>query len=829
MKMNLPERTLRYLPLVCIAWAFTFMSVSAQHWQEFRVLNQNQQLTFDRTYFLYTNIVQAPDPSIGTVTLSTNGSNLKIIFTPVQGAEGTAEFIIEYFQYPPAPKIEAFRISVSSSFVMGVKDYYSVEENSVDNELNVIANDSIFGANTLNVAYVANVSGGSAGITADGQSILFTPEASFSGMAYLTYVVCNEYGKCGKGDVDICVIPAGGIPDNDTIYLSTKSKTPVTALLPVGGFEVTSAPIHGSAESTNGSTWIYTPFAGFTGSDAYVLQADNYSRRVEIDVYSSPAANTFVNADHIFTRIDQPVTFNVLANDVMQYPVSSFTQPAKGSLTNEGNGQFTYIPEAGYKGAQRFTYTSCFMAFCETGEVIVYVGDMIPENTFTYRLTTHMNVPLVLNYEIPLDGYAFVINAEPADGDLTLYSGEQMIPVACSEVSGYDLLVYAPEEGYTGSDYFEIIYCIDGGACHLVKVDVEVTDAGLGTMPCPCVDRCVWPGDADGNGQVNLLDLLNIGWQMGRTGPSREYPENARWIGQHADDWDHNLNGMNSKYADSDGNGVITSLDAAVVSQHYLRTHTLVPETFSLKADYPFDIIPLTPQVDSGDLAVFQISLGNELHPVIDLHGFFFSLNLPESLVDSASVNVTFHQNSWLGHDAGTLTLQKQPGNGRLDAAFTRTTGIPASGIGVVATLSFIVVDDIDGIKPPGARIPLRLGVNNAGSMESSGRTNDVSGTGAVIHLVTPGQNNDTSAPLEDQVFVFPNPSRGHDINIHVNGDRALQKIEILDLSGRLILSRHNLSGKQFAPDLSGVQNGLYVLRITTTDGVVTKKFEIFR
>ena len=813
--------------MLALLWVCSVIPGNAQNWQEYQVLNEGNYLSFQRTILSYKNILVYPDPAIGTLSESLINNLWTVTFTPVSGAEGVAEFIIEYFpnQLPPAPKVEAFRIYVSTSYVEAGKDFVSVEENSTGNNFNVLSNDVPHpDSSELTITYIAAVKNGSAIVAPGGQSIEFTPDPDFIGMAYLTYVVCDELGSCAKAEVDICVIAEGPIPLEDTIFLSTHNRSPVVAFLPASGFVISEDASHGTVTPLSADTWEYNPDNAFDGIDEFILTKDNYTRHVIVDVYHKDAPNTFVNADRVFTRVDEPVSFDVLANDIRQYPVDAFTYPERGTLVLSEDDQFTYTPDSAYTGAQSFTYTTCFLAECETAEVVIYVGDMIPENTETYHLVTSKDVPLVLNYEIPLDGYAFAINALPATGTLELHSGTQSVAVLCSVIEGYDLLVYEPPAGFVGSDYFEVVYCIDGGECHLVKVDVEVQDADL--MPCPCVDHCVWPGDADGSGQVNLNDLLTVGWQLGSTGSARNYPDNSAWMGQSADDWPGNFWGMNSKYTDSDGDGVISSNDVTAINDYYLRSHTLIPEITGLKADYSFDIIPVTTEVDSGELAVLEISIGTENSPVLDMHGMTFSLNLPE-LVDSSTVVVDFYDGSWLGHDAPSLELQKQPGGGRLDAAYTRTTGKPASGTGAIAVLTFIVIDDFDGFKTPDGRVPLRIGINGVSGMASSGLIYDVPANEAVIYL-TPNASQEESS-IEDQVFVYPNPSTGELLNVHANGDRTLRQIEVLDLSGSVVGSHIDITTKQFSPDISGLQNGLYFLRITTSDGVVTRKFEVLR
>src|SRR5205814_1650928 len=65
--------------------------------------------------------------------------------------------------------------------------------------------------------------------------------------------------------------------------------------------------------------------------------------------------------DSVTTAEDVPVTFNVLANDLDAnadaLTVIGFTLPAQGTLTNNGNGSFTYAPGPNFNGTDAFTYT----------------------------------------------------------------------------------------------------------------------------------------------------------------------------------------------------------------------------------------------------------------------------------------------------------------------------------------------------------------------------------------------------------------------------------------------------------------------------------------
>ena len=831
--MNLSERIRPFSTgLALLISVGLWGSLSAQNWEEYYALNQGNTLAWSIQVGHFPHaILQQADPAIGTASIQLQQSTLLVEFDPVEGAVGVAEFIIEYWAdvFPPHPTTRAFRVYVDSSFVFTQKDYVSVDVNSVGNLITPLANDSTIGGGILDLSYLPIVRNGTAEIAPDGQSLLFTPDTDHEGMAYITYVACNAYGACDKAEITICVLPTGPPALSDTIYLSTSNRAPVAVFLPAEGFAVDTEPANGTLTVVSDDAWEYMPDINFTGIDEFLLVKDSmYYRTVMVDVVFQAPPNDFANHDRFFTRVDESITFDVHANDVKQYPISAYTEPLFGTLTFDSAGVFTYAPDSAYEGAVAFEYTSCFLSNCETADVVIYVGDMVPENALTYNLITQKDVPLVINYEIPLDGYAFTINALPAEGGLNLYPGVSTVNVLCSSVTGYDLLVYEPPLGFTGTESFEIFYCIDGGDCHLVKVNVDVEDMGL-ALPCPCVDRCVWPGDVDGSGQVDMADLLSLGWHIGSVGATRDYPDNTMWIGQHAEDWEvmQIAAGIDVKYADSDGNGVVEEADIQSIIDHYLLRHTLVPQITGLKADYVFEIIPQTTELDSGDVAILDIAIGNSASPVVDMHGMQFSLNLPPDLVDSSSLEVYFDHDSWLGHDAPSVDLQIQPWHGRIDAALSRGSGVTASGHGVISTMTFIVVDDIEGIRPPGDRVPLTIGVNHAGSVNGAGHALGMDGTGTTIYLnLGSGEVEDD---IEDKLFIYPNPASDQTINIHLNGKRAIRSLKLYDLTGRLISTRDNINDKHYDLDISNLHNGMYFVRVIASDGVVGKKFEVIR
>lgn len=778
------------------------------------------------------HIIQQADPLIGIAedTTLTSQNKYRVDFTPNAGITGTTEIVIQYWQgtNPTLPVIETIRFTIVSTYVDAQDDHAAILMNTSAQGISVLDNDNILPATdtTLTISHISSVQNGTAEISGD--EILFTPDPDFKGLAYVHYVACNSEGTCDKAQVSINVQPPY-ISDTGTIHLSTRTNKKVNVYLPSPGFDSGNEPEHGVLEPIPGDAWTYVPDNGFAGVDTFTMfKGADTSRTVIVTVHFKTSDNTFAINDIIYLHRNATVDFNVFDNDLSgsSYNINSYSVPDSGTLEFLGNGVFNYTPPPDYSGVAEFEYTSCFLTKCETARVLLYVGDMVPRNEETYQLRTLTNTPLVINYAIPLDGFLFNLQAAPVNGDLDIYEGVQTVSLECQEVTGKNLVIYTPDVDFTGTDEFEIHYCLtQSGDCALVKIDVEVIDLGL-NMPCLCADGCVWPGDANSDGYVSINDLLTLGWQFGNTGDARDYPDNTMWFAQDADDWEamQPLTGMNAKYTDSNGDGVINENDVSSIEEHYLMRHTLIPEVVDIKADYQFELIPRFTELDSGDLAVIDIAIGTSTNPVIDMHGVAFSLNLPPELIDSSSLEIHFDENSWLGYDSPTEQLDIKPWDGRIDAGMTRLNGVSASGHGIIGTMTAIIEEDIAGFKPKNGRIPLKVELSGGLMFNGSGFPLEMPNSSATIYLNLNTQDNDTD--LDKQLIVFPNPSSDI-VQVHLNGKRSMQSIDMFNLSGQMVRRWDNPDDKHFSFDVAGIGQGIYVMRVVTDDGVVNRKIEI--
>ncbi len=86
--------------------------------------------------------------------------------------------------------------------------------------------------------------------------------------------------------------------------------------------------------------------------------------------------------------------------------------------------------------------------------------------------------------------------------------------------------------------------------------------------------------------------------------------------------------------------------------------------------------------------------------------------------------------------------------------------------------------------------------------------------------------NNVQEVQVENKLLAYPNPTAGAFTLTGINAERAT--IQILDMSGRVVLDEtKNISNGQVEMNLSNAQNGIYQLRVQTSDTVYTARISV--
>ncbi len=270
------------------------------------------------------------------------------------------------------------------------------------------------------------------------------------------------------------------------------------------GVVTVTAPAHGSAVASGG-TIVYTPVAGFSGSDAFTYtisdgRGGSAGASVSVSVGARPNQAPAANDDVATTAFGQAVTIAVLANDVDAdgdaLTLVSVGAPAHGSASIAGQ-TIVYRPAPGYSGADSFTYV---------------VGDGhggTATATVTITIATQPNRNPVARADAvtvttgQLVAIGVLANDSDADGDVLSLTSAGPPLHGSAAISG-NQVVYASAPGYVGPDAF--VYTISDGRGGVSTARVTITVTALPNRPPVAVDDTA---NATLGGPVAIAVLAN--------------------------------------------------------------------------------------------------------------------------------------------------------------------------------------------------------------------------------------------------------------------------------------------------------------------------------
>lgn len=750
-------------------------------------------------------------------------------YIPFAGFVGIDQFKIIVYVDPTCPFCTGprnYKIEVSPANLVANHDYTFASKNTPIS-VNVLTND-ISSNGVLNLTTIPLVNNGIA--TINGSTIQFTPAPDFEGLAYFNYVVCNGSGLCDNGTVTIQVLGENVIK-SDTLRVFTKKNQSQVILIP-NSFTLATNPANGTY-NTAGDAPTYTPNAGFTGTDYIRFQSGNVTKWVEMVVLNAEP-NTLAFDDEVYTTPAEPIEINVVANDLHQEASGCFTivsQPQAGSIEFDESGLVTYFPPTGFTGVDWFTY-SIQAPGCggkaEIATAYVYVSNFEPAYT-KFRVYTPQNTPLVIGNDVPIANFMYKVKAQGDLGRVVILEGSRDTAVLGQTISGNNLILYIPNTGVSsGVDEFELTYCVLDGSngCAYeksVKVEVEILNI---SNAASCLDDCVWPGDTNLDGVVNIEDLLPIGVGMGSVGVPRAQNGFTQWFGQQGNDWNTSSN-INFKHIDTNGDSIVTALDTAAISAYYGKMHGLKaskPVFYKYVLELQGDVF-----INPGDVVELDLVLGNEEQPIADLYGFTFPFEYNPIIFKPESVEIDFSGDGWFNYNSPTLSMTKNNGSGLVEGAITRTSGVSAKGYGEVGKVRFVVVDDIAGFRIGEDEIILDLGGGTSLTTNSAGQSIGLNIKPLQLHIIRKSEEEILNTPLtEDLLKVYPNPTRDL-LNVHLNGGQEFERVVIYSMTGQMVYNSGNVMTNRVQLNTSNLQNGMYILSVHSAKGVVNKKFEVLR
>ena len=115
----------------------------------------------------------------------------------------------------------------------------------------------------------------------------------------------------------------------------------------------------------------------------------------------------------------------------------------------------------------------------------------------------------------------------------------------------------------------------------------------------------------------------------------------------------------------------------------------------------------------------FDLILGSAVNPAIDVYGFTFPFSYNPDFFVPESVQIQFSGDTWLSYNSPVLQLSHNDKGGFLEAGFTRTNGIAASGFGKIARGQVVITVDVEGFRPDQNEIEVEFG-GGIGSVSNS-------------------------------------------------------------------------------------------------------------
>ena len=236
-------------------------------------------------------------------------------------------------------------------------------------------------------------------VTVDAQgNWTYTPNKDYSGSDSFTITVSDGKGGTATATVDIGVTPvndppkfedpSNGNPNIDPVTGHYTAKTdedkPVSgkvAATDVDGDTLTFAkgsnPANGTVTVDDKGNWTYTPNKDYNGADSFTITVSDgkggtATATVDIGVtplndppkFEDPTSgnpNIDPATGHYTAKTDEdkPVSGKVAATDVDgdTLTFAKGSNPANGTVTVDGQGNWTYTPNKDYSGADSFTIT----------------------------------------------------------------------------------------------------------------------------------------------------------------------------------------------------------------------------------------------------------------------------------------------------------------------------------------------------------------------------------------------------------------------------------------------------------------------------------------
>jgi len=338
------------------------------------------------------------------VSVSTPGNGSAVIsgdvilYTPAAGFVGTDTFTytIDDGAGGQATATVTVEVEQSNRPPVANDNRFSVESDSSDNALDVLANDSDPDGDPLTIVSVSTPGNGSAVISGD--VILYTPAAGFVGTDTFTYTIDDGAGGQATATVTVEVTRPNRPPEANDVTASTLRTQPVEIDVLANDSDPDGDPLEiiaftqpaNGVVTQVGNQLLYQPDQLFFGEDSFSYRISDgrggeASAMVLVDVAFANQAPV-ANPDEASGPPGVPIIVDVLANDfdpdgdpLEVVSVSRITAAAADAVIN-ADGTITFTISATCGGFNLFRYT-IRDPFGATDSATVTINRELPEGT----------------------------------------------------------------------------------------------------------------------------------------------------------------------------------------------------------------------------------------------------------------------------------------------------------------------------------------------------------------------------------------------------------------------------------------------------------------
>jgi Secretion system C-terminal sorting domain/Bacterial Ig domain len=707
--------------------------------------------------------------------------------------------------------------------VVAKDDFDAAARNAYQTTIKVLDNDFVANGRSLRIVDLPLVNHGKASIATGGKAIVFTPDEDFTGVALVNYTITDDAGYYDMGllTIDVFETPT---PTSGSIHLFVRRGDTLTFTVPKG-FRPGTTNAGTLMAVVPFQVYRFAPSANAQGTVVELICNKEEGGiikdyRVNINVLAKNTRAKYLRDDYFNAPIGQLKIIDVVKNDALPFtPLSiSFEGSGYGLISAESNPlsttKPTFQPDPNYAGITSVNYTITFQnGYQETATAYITVSDYLPAKD-EYVLNALANTASqVLRYAVPED-FKEYYRFETINNGNTLRGGSVFFDGAAG--GSRNLIYNAPTNSGFTTDQFDVIYWV-GNVSKRITIRLNLLDNPTGQA---CND-CVWPGDANRDGFVDMWDVFPIGTNLGQYGNKR--PSVATdWQPYAADNWTTRIDGnLNAKHADLNGDGLVSAADTNVILKNFGKANAIFPQKNVTQTQVEAFLVSGASSVQPGDAIEILVMVGNAEFPAIDARGFTFKVSYDRDMIKESSVYFDFGKFNWLSNYDSYLTLSKITSLGRIEASIARSRDRGASGHGQLGKVHAVVLDDVAGVQ---LQSKPQITFKIEGTMvDKAGHLHAMKPKTVTLDL----RLKKDDKPMSDKdLAIFPNPTSDM-VTFYLSNTNTINSIELFNLSGRSVAQYKNVNDYQKTVDLTGFATGMYFAKVQTEKGVITKKINV--